>query len=183
MSERLYLNKNSLTGALPTELGQLTGMSQDFYLSYNQLCDDLPSEVEWFSSTVAGWSVTTANSFGSCCGWQDYMGDSMTEAGFPDADGTTSVTSIVYDSQGLTGTIPTEFGIMTNINEFNLENNDLGGTIPSQLGLCALDSLGLASNELTGTIPSHLSAYNTLALSGNSLSGTIPTEMGNCGSS
>jgi hypothetical protein len=141
MSERLYLNKNSLTGALPTgelfrtitsasetrptfhtyvpickslqpaELGQLTGMSQDFYLSYNQLCDDLPSEVEWFSSTVAGWSVTTANSFGSYCGWQDYMGDSMTEASFPDADGATSVTSIVYDSQGLTGTVRTSASI------------------------------------------------------------------------
>jgi hypothetical protein len=49
---------------------------------------------------------------------------------------------------------------MTNINEFILANNDLSGTIPSQL-----------------------SRLGGVALSGNSLSGTLPTEMGNCGSS
>lgn len=34
----------------------------------------------------------------------------------------------------LHGTIPTELGLLTNLDFFSLEGNDLTGTIPSELG-------------------------------------------------
>ena len=99
------------TGPLPTELGRMTlfvGHSEwwaGFHFYSNQLCDDVPTQVQALSSSVTtGWQVTTDNSFGTVCGWQSYMADSR----FPTMDGSTGVTSIDYNQQGLTGTIPTE---------------------------------------------------------------------------
>ena len=43
---------------------------------------------------------------------------------------TTSLSSDYYNDKGYTGTIPTEFGLMTAVTEFNLGNNELTGTIP-----------------------------------------------------
>ena len=74
------------------------------YLSTNKFCDDVPTQVQALSSSVSNWQVTTGNSFGTICGWQSYMADSR----FPTMDGSTGVTSIDYNQQGLTGTIPTQ---------------------------------------------------------------------------
>ena len=71
----------------------------------NKFCDNVPTQVQALSSGVtSNWEVTTGNSFGTICGWQSYMTDSR----FPTMDGSTGVTSIDYNQQGLTGTIPTE---------------------------------------------------------------------------
>ena len=96
---------NSFTGPLPTELGRLNQLAGSFRFKSNKLCDDVPTEVQALSSGVTSdWQVTTGNSFGTLCGWQSYMSD----ARFPTMDGSTGVTSIDYNQQGLTGTIPTE---------------------------------------------------------------------------
>ena len=80
-------------------------MTQEFRFYSNQLCDDVPTQVQALSSGVTSyWMVTTGNSFGTICGWQSDMAD----ARFPTMDGSTGVTSIDYSQQGLTGTIPTE---------------------------------------------------------------------------
>ena len=99
------LYSNSFSGAVPTQIGQLTQMEEGMYLSSNQFCDDVPTQVQALSSGVtSGWAVTTGNSFGTICGWQSYMADSR----FPTMDGSTSTTSIDYSHQNLTGTIPTQ---------------------------------------------------------------------------
>mmetsp|Transcript_77065 Transcript_77065/g.221385 ORF Transcript_77065/g.221385 Transcript_77065/m.221385 type:complete len:106 (-) Transcript_77065:966-1283(-) len=52
-------------------------------------------------------------------------------------------TSIDYGSGEYTGTIPTEFGLLTNlVGALYLFDNELTGTVPSQLGL-----LGLLANS------------------------------------
>ena len=56
------------------------------------------------SGVTAGWQVTTGNSIGTICGWQDYMVDGR----FPTIDGSTGTTSIEYSTSCLTGTIPTQ---------------------------------------------------------------------------
>ena len=96
---------NSFTGRMPTELGRLNQMTASFVFVSNKLCNDVPTQVQALSSSVTSyWEVTTGNSFGTLCGWQSDMAD----ARFPTMDGSTGVTSIDYNQQGLTGTIPTE---------------------------------------------------------------------------
>jgi len=69
------------------------------------------------------------------------------------------------------------------LNLLGLNNNQLSGSIPSELGsLISLTGLDLSNNTFTGTIPpelGNLSLLTGLGLSGNSLAGTIPVELGN----
>jgi len=68
------------------------------------------------------------------------------------------------------------------VDYLGLSNNQLSGSIPSELGnLSNLIRLYLSSNQLSGIIPpefGNLSNLTTLYLSSNQLSGPIPPELG-----
>ena len=54
----------------------------------------------------------------------------------------------------LSGEIPSEIGNLINLGFLNLENNQLSGEIPSEIGnLINLNTLKLKNNQLTGEIP------------------------------
>lgn len=55
------------TSAVPSELAQLTILTQGFFLRSNMLCGDLPTEVESWTSGKAVVKITTANSIGTPC--------------------------------------------------------------------------------------------------------------------
>ena len=62
------LETNSLSSAIPTELGALTELESDFYLTFNSLCGRVPTEVQALSSSgVTGWSITEGNYIDSDC--------------------------------------------------------------------------------------------------------------------
>jgi hypothetical protein len=67
-----------------------------------------------------------------------------------------------------------------------LEENQLGGTLPAEMGLLAdLEQLDLAQNFLRGTLPSEIGAVTTmnrLDLSQNKLFGTVPLTLCNMSS-
>ena len=69
------------------------------------------------------------------------------------------------------------------VTELNLPDNNLGGTIPSELGdLRRLAYLDLYGNQLSGSVPvelGNLANLTVLDLSYNQLSGSIPPELGN----
>jgi Leucine-rich repeat (LRR) protein len=80
------------------------------------------------------------------------------------------------------------FGVITengHVVELWLDNNQLAGQLPSELGnLTSLRVLQLSYNQLTGSIPVALSELSNLVymwLSANQLTGTIPPELGNLG--
>ena len=89
---------------------------------------------------------------------------------------------MVADDNGLSGSIPTEIGLLSTLEYLQLYVNDLTGTIPSQLGtLSSLGRLYLHNNKLTGQTPSQLGKISTLQylyLENNKLTGTIPSQLG-----
>ncbi|MBN2416026.1 T9SS type A sorting domain-containing protein [bacterium] len=92
------------------------------------------------------------------------------------------VTGLTLYNNNLNGTIPSEIGVMTALQTLVLEQNHLSGSIPSSLGGCAaLVYLDLYDNELTGSIPSQLGNLTNLAvlyLDDNYLTGSIPGSLG-----
>ena len=76
-----------------------------------------------------------------------------------------------------TGTIPTEFGLLSDLKWMAFAQNILSGTIPSELGLLdQLTNLIVYDNELTGTVPWELSLMTNLKglrLSQNMLTGDM----------
>jgi len=71
-----------------------------------------------------------------------------------------------------------------NVRRINLENNNLAGMIPKEIGyLNKLDVLNLQSNRISENIPSSigmLTRLKSLRLNDNYLSGVIPEEITNC---
>ena len=89
-------------------------------------------------------------------------------------------------SAGFTGTIPTEFGLLTRLTSMGLNSNSLNGTLPTQIGnMVAMSSyFYLKSNSLSGSIPTEIGAaafYQRIYLDTNQLSGSVPTELGALG--
>lgn len=82
--------------------------------------------------------------------------------------------------------LETWFGVTVNpdgrVTEINLPNNNMRGTLTSDLGyLEELETLRVSQNQLTGRIPPELGMLTKLrhlALSGNQLTGEIPGELG-----
>ena len=95
----------------------------------------------------------------------------------------TSITTLLLDSNSLTGTIPVELSTMTSITALLLDSNSLTGTIPIELStMTSITTLLLGPNSLTGTIPVELSTMTSLSslrLDANSLTGVLPTFLCN----
>ena len=70
---------------------------------------------------------------------------------------------VLYSSHSvrlLASTLPTELGLLTNLKKFNADNaGTISGSIPSEFGnFVSLVTFDLYNNHLTGTIPSELSS-------------------------
>ena len=93
------------------------------------------------------------------------------------------VTGLLLSNNELSGTIPTQLGNLSNLRTLQLSNNQLTGTIPTELGnLANLTRLDLYRNQLTGSIPTqlgNLANLTSLNLGINQLTGSIPTQLGN----
>ncbi len=134
------------------------------------------------STNGASWSFNT--------GWRDWNFNSPTPPNDSVVNGwlgvtvaNSRVTRLWLHLNGLTGSIPTELGNLSNLNRLWLYSNQLTGSIPTELGnLSNLEDLWLYSNQLTGSIPTelgNLSNLEDLLLYSNQLTGSIPTELGN----
>ena len=83
--------------------------------------------------------------------------------------------------QGLSGTIPSEIGLLTSLKELDLRSTGVAGPIPEELfSLTKLEALYLGNTRLSGTISSkigQLSSLSWLDLAETQISGTLPDEM------
>ena len=82
----------------------------------------------------------------------------------------------------LTGSIPTEIGLLGKLTSLWLNANPLSGTIPSEMGLLSsLQNLILGRASLTGPLPPELGLLSnmmTMVVGHNHISGTLPTSFG-----
>ena len=90
-----------------------------------------------------------------------------------------SLVSLYLDNNNLTGSIPPQLGQMSNLELLHLYSNKLSGSIPAELGqLSSLVHLALSDNNLSGTVPPELGALGNLRnlyLSSNpNLEGLLP---------
>jgi DNA-binding SARP family transcriptional activator/Leucine-rich repeat (LRR) protein len=129
--------------------------------------------------------VTLYNETGGL-GWKDssgWLSDSTPCSWFGVTCSKGTVTELDLHENGLSGSIPREIGLLTNLSVLNLEFNQLSGGIPPELGtLRRLNTLALDNNLFDGPIPPELGALTSLTsldLRHNRLSGTLPPELGN----
>ena len=97
-------------------------------------------------------------------------------------DGAGRVTVLNLDRNALTGTVPAELGLLTELQGLYLGDNDLTGPIPDALGnLTNLQGLYLGDNALSGPLPGALGSLadlRSLRLGNNRLSGRLPDALG-----
>ncbi len=96
------------------------------------------------------------------------------------------VTELELDDNNLTGSLPAQLGDLAQLERLVLDGNEISGRIPPELGsLSNLTMLTLRGNSLEGSIPSELGTLamlDTLDLFNTGVSGTIPPSLGNLGS-
>jgi hypothetical protein len=160
----LSLQTNLLSGPLPSDISKLTKM-QRFSVEANRLSGTLPNFSPMKNLTLL------------------WLHDNSFSGNLPGADFWSNGALVeFYVGQNMSGNIPTEVGLATNLHRLGLSNNQLTGFIPSELAqLTFLVQLALNGNDLNGTVPSQLGMLTNLGqlyLHGNHFTGNIPSEMG-----
>ncbi|KAF7813950.1 tyrosine-sulfated glycopeptide receptor 1 [Senna tora] len=173
--EVIDLSYNLISGSIPPWLGTLP---QLFYLdlSYNQLTGTFPTE-------LAGISALTSQEA------NDKIERSYLElpvfivpnnASEQQYNQLSNLPPAIYlRNNSISGSIPTEIGLMKVLHQLDLSNNKFSGSIPVQISnLTNLERLDLSGNQLSGEIPASLKNLHFLSffsVANNNLQGQVPT--------
>jgi Leucine-rich repeat (LRR) protein len=160
------LQDNNLSGAIPSSLGNLTGL-QNLNLFDNRLTGKIPSS---FSD------LTNLQTL--------FLGRNQLSDSIPSFFGNlTNLVSLYLEQNRFSGNIPASLGNLHNLQTLELYDNKLSGPIPASLGnLTNLQQLFLNINQLSDTIPSSLGNLTNLQffqLDHNRLTGRLPSSFGN----
>lgn len=163
----------------------LTGLPDDYVRT-----DQDPNKLE----TVRGWDIFYRES--DYCKWKGLVCNEkgvLTEIRLEsyalsgilprDLHVFTDLEVIDLKTNMIKGTIPPSWGKFTNLKTLHLGVNQLTGSIPKELAsLTSLEQIRLSSNQFTGTIPEGLfkkwDNLRLLDLSNNNLSGSLPADLG-----
>ncbi|CAJ1945092.1 unnamed protein product [Cylindrotheca closterium] len=164
--EMLRVTDNGLAGTLPVELFILSNL-YEFTLANNLMSGTLPQLFDKFKQLDT--LVIPFNQFKGSFPHQIWE--------YPDM----VYLDVAYN--GFTGSIPTDIDSrMPNLQVVFLENNNLSGPIPENLGnLKQLHRLHLDDNKFSGKIPRTLGSpprISELLLHDNLLTGEVPKELG-----
>ena len=162
----IFMTSNDLSGSIPASIGDLTNL-RHLNLAFNELRRPLPSQLgnlsnlETLRLTSNYFLQTLPTSFGNL----------------------TNLRHLGLSGTGLLGNIPSQLGNLSNLTELQLGGNEHFGAIPSQLGnLANLKVLYLTGNGLSRSIPAslgNLTNLTSLELNLNKLTGPIPFELEN----
>ncbi|KAK8636656.1 hypothetical protein V6N13_124398 [Hibiscus sabdariffa] len=161
----VYLQRNSFSGSVPNNIGELMPQLQTLFISRNQISGRLPSSI---------------------CKMEElkflYVSHNRFFGPFPDCwNKLRSLKLMDASNNSLSGEIPSSLTSSCQLVVLMLGDNSLRGNIPFPLNSCRqvqrLYVLQLRSNLLEGNIPEqfcHLSNIHSLDLSNNNLIGSIP---------
>lgn len=94
------------------------------------------------------------------------------------------LTTLDLGFTGVTGSIPAELALLSNLKSLVLSHNNLTSTIPSQLGYVpSLSHVDFGFNNLSGSVPDSIWALPELEyldLSSNQLTGQVPLTLPTC---
>jgi Leucine-rich repeat (LRR) protein len=136
----LRLSRTSINGTLPTQVGRLTAL-QEFWVHGTDISGMIPSEFGMLSE-VKDLRFQETRITGQI---PDEIFDLKKLQRL----------DLWQDGNGLTGTLSPKIGQLTHsVVTLRLHNNSFTGAIPSEIGLLTnLDTLSLQHNELQGRVP------------------------------
>uniref|UniRef100_A0A0E0C1U3 Receptor kinase-like protein Xa21 n=1 Tax=Oryza meridionalis TaxID=40149 RepID=A0A0E0C1U3_9ORYZ len=164
----IYLGKNSITGSIPQDIGNLVGLTL-LYLDDTYISGEIPESIGKLTNMVDIILYNTSLS-----------------GLIPSSIGNlTNLNRLVAYNANLEGQIPASLGKLKKLFLLDFSTNRLNGLIPKEiLELPSLSwYLDLSYNSISGPLPSEVGTLvnlNQLILSGNHLSGHIPDSIGNC---
>jgi len=188
--QRLYVNENRLTGSIPPEVGNLISLTV-LRANSNQFTGDLPrnienlrnlQEVNLSNNPYQGRVLFDPRQMSSLTALD--LSSSQLQGELPNASGLISLTYLALHGNAFTGTLEGRLTNLPNLQFLYLNNNQLTGSIPPEIGMGNLRSLQgmyLFNNQLTGRIPTQIGdllALRNLYLYRNQLTGPIPPEIG-----
>lgn len=190
---------NGLKGVIPEEIGLLTAI-EAFAVNENpDVIGPIPSEVGAFTGLV-GLAMQFANFAGTTIPTELFSCEKLRVLALQGSSlGGSLPTEIgnlkdlefinLRENYYMTGTVPSEIGLLTNIEELDFfrssnmaEENGLGGQLPSEMGLLTLMTiLDFGRSHFSGTLPTELGQLTKMGYfrgTTQSLTGTIPSEFG-----
>ena len=192
----LYLYENQLTGLIPSSLVDLVSLNY-FWIHENRLNGELPCNICEMQLDLDNSSFVKIQDNEFCSPYPNCM---LTNIGYQDTANCILIPErqfYIYDecyiiddtdslnlsNNNLSGSIPSDIGRLINLEYLYLNGNEFSGQIPVELGnLENLKHLYLYDNELTGEIPpefGNLTNLTNLFLHENQLSGELPLELYN----
>jgi Leucine-rich repeat (LRR) protein len=162
----VYLNNNSLAGAIPDWLGTMPNLTY-LWLNGNSLSGDIPLSLD---------NLTNLESL--------KLDQNLLQGNLPVGLSRLPLLQTLTVSQNkLDGDIPPGFFNMSFLADMSLADNAFGGSLPpyAGTGMKNLGGLFLGGNRLTGLIPATLanaSGMTYLSLSDNGFTGRVPPQIG-----
>lgn len=187
--KKVELFTNSLSGTIPSSIGNLSDMTL-LNLSSNQISGSIPLSIgnlssvtglHFFSNQLTGSIPTSIGNLSNITSL-NLSGNQLSGAIPASLGNLSKAISIFLSGNQLSGNIPSSIGNLPVLDELDLSDNELDGNIPDSLGkISVLRLLYLSNNQLSGIIPASLARTSLvrLHLNNNNLTGNIPDSLGN----
>jgi len=189
----LWLLQNELNGPLPTELGNLTKLTQLIITAAKGVTGPIPtslarlSELDELNLSGLGLTGTIPPELAQLDKLTGlFLSDLQLSGSIPSEFGDfAALGELEISGSGITGSIPSELGQIDSLYTLTIIETSVSGEIPPEIGdLSTLEYLDLSQNALTGAIPPELGQLDSLwylDLQKNDLTGAFPAELGQLG--
>ncbi|OWM82334.1 hypothetical protein CDL15_Pgr001908 [Punica granatum] len=194
----LDLSQNPLRGSIPPQLGYLSKL-EFLQLGLNNLSGHIPPSLYNISS-IQTFALAENNLSGSLPSYLFlafpeleglYLGGNKFSGLVPSSIANASrAVMIFFAKNALVGPVPSDLGGLTNLQRFNLEENNLGteegddlSFLTSLTNCSKLQELSVDNNRLKGVLPDSVanlsSTLRAFTVYRNFISGSIPSGIGN----